>query len=134
MNSLGSYIYTFGRYRKVNPKNGLGELLVFLILTTLHFEKDLSLLHSAKCSVSTQLTYIQKIIQFNKGAISTIKGFTKQSLKSTKIPFYTWNMFSILEYFVISWNFWSLGYLATLVFSPLLVPICKFLQNQYRFV
>ena len=91
MNSLGSYIYTFGRYKKVNPKNGLGELLVFLILTTLHFEKDWSLLHSAKCSVSTQLTYIQKIIQFNKGAISTIKGFTKQSLKSTKIPFYTWN-------------------------------------------
>ena len=73
MNSLGSYIYTFGRYKKVNPKNGLGELLELLILTTLHFGKDLSLLHSAKCSVSTQLTYIQKIIQFNKGAISTIK-------------------------------------------------------------
>ena len=61
----------------MNPKNGLGELLELLILTTLHFGKDLSLLHSAKCSVSTQLTYIQKIIQFNKGAISTIKGFTK---------------------------------------------------------
>ena len=87
MNSLGSYIYTFGRYKKVNPKNGLGELLVLLILTTLHFEEDLSRL----CSVSTQLTYIQKIIQFNKGTISTIKGFTKQSLKCTKIPFYTWN-------------------------------------------
>ena len=91
MNSLGSYIYTFGRYKKVSPKHELGELLVFSILTTLHFEKDLSLLHSAKYSVSIQLTYIQKIIQFNKGAISTIKGFTKQSLKSTKIPFYTWN-------------------------------------------
>ena len=81
MNSLGSYIYTFGRYKKVNPKNELGELLVFLILTTLHF---------AKCSVSTQLTYIQNIIQFSKGAISTIKDFfTKQSLKIIKIPFYT---------------------------------------------
>ena len=90
MNSLGSYIYTFGRYKKVNPKNELGEPLVFSILTTLHFEKDLNLLHSAKCSVSTQLTYIQKI-QYSKGAISTIKDFTKQSLKITKIPFYTWN-------------------------------------------
>ena len=66
--------------QKGEHKNGLGELL---ILTSLHFEKDLSLLHSAKCSVSTQLTYIQKIIQFNKGAISTIKGLTKQSLKCT---------------------------------------------------
>ena len=80
MNSLGSCVYTFGRYKKVNLKNGLGELF---ILTSLHFGKDLSLLHSAKCSVSTQLTYIQKIIQFNKGAISTIKGLTKQSLKCT---------------------------------------------------
>ena len=60
MNSLGSCINTFGRYKKVNPKNELGELLIFLLLTTLHFEKDLNLLHSAKCSVSTQLTYIQK--------------------------------------------------------------------------
>ena len=72
MNSLGSYKYTFGRYKKVNPKNELGELLVFLILTTVHFEKNLNLLHSAKCSVSTQVTYIQKILQFSKGAISTI--------------------------------------------------------------
>ena len=67
MNSLDSCIYTFGRYKKVNPKNELDELLELLILTTL------SLLHSAKCSVSTQLSHIQKIIQFNKGAISTIK-------------------------------------------------------------
>ena len=72
----------------MNPKNELGELLVFLILTTLHFEKDLNLLHSAKCSVSTQLTYTQKIIQFSKGAISTIKDFfTKQSLKIIKNSF-----------------------------------------------
>ena len=91
MNSLSSYIYTFGRYKKVNPKNGLGELLELLILTTLHFGKDLSLLHSAKCSVSTQLTYIQKIIQFNKGAISTIKVLQSNILKCAKIPFYTWN-------------------------------------------
>ena len=84
------YIHIW-QVQKGEPKNGLGELLEFFILTTLHFEKNLSLLHSAKCSVSTQLTYIQKIIQFNKGAISTIKGFTKQSLKSTNIPFYTWN-------------------------------------------
>ena len=81
MNSLGSYIYTFGRYKKVNPKNGLGELLELLILTTLHFGKDLSLLHTAKCSVSTQLTYIQKIIQFNKGAISTIKVLQSNTFK-----------------------------------------------------
>ena len=84
------YIHIW-QVQKGEPKNELGELLVFSILTTLHFEKDLNLLHSAKCSVSTQLTYIQKIIQFNKGAISKIKDFTKQSLKSTKIPFYTWN-------------------------------------------
>ena len=80
MNSLGSYIYTFGKYKKVNPKNELGELLVFLILTTLYFERDLNLLHSAKCSVSTQLTYIQKIIQFSKGAISTIKDCLQRNL------------------------------------------------------
>ena len=79
MNSLGSYIYTFGRYKEVNPKNELGELLELLILTT--FGKDLSLLHSAKCSVSTQLTYIQKIIQFNKGAISTIKVLQSNTFK-----------------------------------------------------
>ena len=65
----------------MNPKNGLGELLELLILTTLHFGKDLSLLHSAKCSISTQLTYIQKIIQFNKGAISTIKVLQSNILK-----------------------------------------------------
>ena len=59
MNSLGSCINTFDGYKKVNPKNELGELLELLILTTLHFGKDLSLLHSAKCSVSTQLTYIK---------------------------------------------------------------------------
>ena len=63
----------------MNPKNELGELLVFLILTTLHFEKDLNLLHSAKCSVSTQLAYIQKI-QYSKGAISTIKDFLQSNL------------------------------------------------------
>ena len=53
------YIHIW-QVQKGEPKNELGELLVFLILTTLHFEKDLNLLHSAKCSVSTQLTYIQK--------------------------------------------------------------------------
>ena len=59
MNSLGSCINTFGRYKKVNPKNELGTLLTF---TFNHFVlwKDLNLLHSAKCSVSTQLTYMQK--------------------------------------------------------------------------
>ena len=75
-------------YKKVNPKNELGELLVFLILTTLHFEKDLNLLHSAKCSVSTQLTYIQKI-QYSKFSISTIKDSTRAIFKIIKIPFYT---------------------------------------------
>ena len=88
MNSLGSCINTFGRYKKVNLKNELGELLVFLILTTLHFEKDLNLLHSAKCSVSIQLTYIQKI-QYNKVSISTIKDSTRAIFKITSIPFYT---------------------------------------------
>ena len=131
MNSLGSCIYTFGRYKKVNPKNELGELLVFLILTTLHFEKDLNLLHSAKCSVSTQLTYIQTNTvqqgcnQYNQGFLQ------RQFLKILKYLFTLGiEYFSTLEYFVIFWNFWPLGYLATLVFSPLLVPICKFLQNQ----
>ena len=75
----------------MNPKNELGELLVFLILTTLHFEKDLNLLHSAKCSVSTQLTYIQKNTvqqgcnQYNQECLQG------QSLTLTKIPLYTWN-------------------------------------------
>ena len=91
MNSLGLCIYTFGRYKKVNPKNELGELLVFLILTTLHFEKDLNLLHPAKCSVSTQLTYIQKNT-VQQGCNQYNQGFLQgQSLKITKIPFYTWN-------------------------------------------
>ena len=63
--------------QKVNPKNELGELLVFLVLTTLHFEKDLNLLHSAKYSVSTQLTYIQKNTvqqgcnQYNQGLLQS---------------------------------------------------------------
>ena len=64
----------------MNPKNGLGELLELLILTTLHFEKDLSLLHSAKCSVSTQLTYIQKII-VKQGCNQYNQGFTQQYFK-----------------------------------------------------
>ena len=77
MYELIRFIYIpIWQVQKGEPKNELGELLVFLVLTTLHFEKDLNLLHSAKCSVSTQLTYIQKI-QYNKGAISTIKDFYK---------------------------------------------------------
>ena len=66
MNSLGSCINTFGRYKKVNPKNDLGELLIFLLLTTSHFRKDLNLLHSAKCSVSTQHTVQQGLYQYNQ--------------------------------------------------------------------
>ena len=75
----------------MNAKNDLGELLVFLVLTTLHFEKDLNLLHSAKCSVSTQLTYIQK--KYSTTRVQSVQSriFRKQSLKITKIPFYTWN-------------------------------------------
>ena len=134
MNSLGSCINTFGRYKKVNPKNELGELLVFLLLTTLHFEKDLNLLHSAKCSVSTQLTYIQKYstTRFQSVQSKILQG---QSIKLLKYLFTLGiEYFSTLKYFVIFWDFWSFGYPATLVFSPLLVPICKFLQNQDRFV
>ena len=59
MNSLGSCINTFGRYKKGNSKRELGILLIF-DLVTLHYEKYLNLSHSAKCSVGTQLTYIQK--------------------------------------------------------------------------
>ena len=33
------------------------------------------------CDISTQLTYIQKIIQFNKGAISTIKVLQSNTFK-----------------------------------------------------
>ena len=40
----------------------------------------------------------------------------------------------ILKYFVIFWIFRLLDILPLLVFLPLLVPICKFLQNQDRFV
>ena len=60
MNSLGSCISTFSRYRKGNPKTELGTLLIF---TFDHFAlwKYLNLSHSAKCSVSTQ--YIQNTIQ-----------------------------------------------------------------------
>ena len=61
MYELIRFMYKYiWQVQKGEPKNELGELLELLILTTLHFEKDLSLLHSAKCSVSTQLTYIQK--------------------------------------------------------------------------
>ena len=135
MNSLGSCISTFGRYKKVNPKNELGELLVFLLLTTLHFEKDLNLLHSAKCSVSTQLTYIQK--KYSKTRFQSVQSKILQG-QSLKLLEYLFTLrieyFSTLKYFVIFWDFWSFGYLATLVFSQLLVPICKFLQNQDRCV
>ena len=86
MNSLGSCINTFGRYKKVNPKNELGELLIFLLLTTLHFGKDLNLLYSAKCSVSTQLTYIQKYstTRFQSVQSRVLQG---QSLKLLKYLF-----------------------------------------------
>ena len=65
----------------MNPKNGHGELLELLILTTLHFGKDLNLLHSAKCSVSTQLTYIQKNNTVQQGCNQYNQGFTKQYFK-----------------------------------------------------
>ena len=128
------YIHIW-QVQKGEPKNELGELLIFLILTTLHFEKDLNLLHSAKCSVSTQLTYIQKNT-VQQGCNQYNQGFLQgQSLKLLKYLFtLRIEYFSTLEYFVIFWDFWPLGYLATLVLSPLLVPICKFLQNQDRSV
>ena len=120
MNSLGSYIYTFGRYKKVNPKNEPGEFLVFLILTTLHFEKDLNLLHSAKCSVSTQLTYIQKIIQFSKGAISTIKEFYKAIFKMhlntflhLELNFFNSRIFCNFLGFLVSWISCHFGFFTT---------------------
>ena len=132
MNSLGSCINTFGRYKKVNSKHELGELLIFLLLTTLYFEKDLNLLHSAKCSVSTQLTYIQKYstTRFQSVQSRILQG---QSLELLKYLFtLRIEYFANSEIFCNFLDFWSFGYLATLVFSPSLVPICKFLQNQDR--
>ena len=58
MNSSGSCINTFGRYRKVRPENELGTHFKIFDLTTLDFEKYLNLSHSAKCFVSTHLTFI----------------------------------------------------------------------------
>ena len=74
-------------------------------------------------------------IQYSKVSISTIKDFTRAIFKIIKYLFTLGIEYLLtLKYFVIFWDFWSFGYLATLVFSPLLVPICKFLQNQDRFV
>ena len=90
---------------------------LFLLLTTLHFGKDLNFLHSAKCSVSKQLTYIQKI-QYNKVSISTIKSSTRAIFKITKNTFLhlKLNTLPILKYFVIFGFLDFFGYLATLVF------------------
>ena len=130
MNSLGSCINTYGRYKKVNPKNELGELLVFLLLTTLHFEKDLNLLHSAKCSVSTQLTYIQKYstTRFQSVQSKILQG---QSLKLLKYLFTLGiEYFSTLKYFVIFWDFWSFGYLATLLFHHFWYQLANFYKTK----
>ena len=100
MNSLRSYINTFGRYRKVKPINELGTLLIFDLLT-LHFEKYLNLSHSTKCSVSTQLTCIQKL-QYNKVSISTTRtGFevTENNLSTLKTDnFAKFMIFAILDF------------------------------------
>ena len=132
MNSLGSCINTFDRYRKGNPKNELGTPLIF-DLTTLYFEKYLNLSHSAKCSVSTQLTYIQKI-QYNKVSISTTRTnseITKNSLSTLKNDnFANSVILAILEFFL----FRLFGYLATLGFSfTILVPLCKFYKTNTDF-
>ena len=131
MSSLGSCIYTFGRYKKVNSKNGLGELL---ILTTLHLGKDWSLLYSAKCSVSTQLTYIQKNNTIQQECNQYNQGFNKAIFKMHLYTFLHLELIpgifcDFLE-FLVSWISCQFSFF----FSPLLVPICKFLQNQYRFV
>ena len=81
MNSLGSCINTFDRYKKVNSKNELDELLVLLLL------KDLHLLHSVKCSVSTQLTYIQNI-QYSKVQSVQSRILQGQSVKLLKYLFF----------------------------------------------
>ena len=105
MNSLGSCINTFGRYKKVNPKNELGELLIFLLLTTLHFGKDLNLLQSAKCSVSTQLTYIQ-----NKYSITSFQSVQSGILQGQSLKLLKYLL--TLEYFVNSEIFCNfLGFL-----------------------
>ena len=132
MNSLGSCINKFGRYRKVKPKNELGTLLIF-DLTTLHFEKYLNLSHSAKCSVNTQLTCVQKI-QYNKVSISTTRinrsrtDFKVKYLFTLKTDnFANFVIFEILDFFLDFWVSCHFGFLL------LLVPLCKFYKTNTDF-
>ena len=132
MNSLGSGINTFGRYKNVNPKNELGTLLIF---TFNHFVflKGLNLLHSTKCSVSTQLTCLQKI-QYNKVSISTTRSMSIQGDTKVKTLFTlkTGNFANFMVFAVLeSSDFWISCHFGFLL---LLVPLCKFLQNQHWFV
>ena len=77
------YKHIYSRYKKVNPKNELGEIL---LLTTLHFGKDLNLLHSTKCSISTQLHTYKKYstTRFQSVQSRILQG---QSLKLLKYLF-----------------------------------------------
>ena len=128
MNSLASCINIFGRYKKVNPKNELGTLLIFTFNNFILW-KGLNLLHSAKCAVSTQLTYMQKI-QYNKVLISTtrlmsVQGGTKvKTLFTPKTSnFANFMVFAILEFS----DFWISCHFGFLL---LLVPLCKFYKTN----
>ena len=129
MNSLGSCINTFGRYRKGNQKNELGTLLTF-DLTTLYFKKYLNLSHSSKCSVSTQLTYIQQI-QYNKVSISTIR--TNSAITTNSLSTLRNDNFANSVILAIPDLFRLFGYLATFGGFFSLVPLCKFYKTNTDF-
>ena len=115
--------------QKGKTKNKLGKPLIF-DLTTLHFDKYMNLSHSAKCSVSTQLTYIQKI-QYNKVSISTTRtGFeiNENNFSILKTDnFANFMILAILDFLDF------LDILPLCFFLLLLVPLCKFYKTNTDF-
>ena len=134
MNSLGSCLSTFGRYRKGNPKMNLVQFW-FLLLTTLHFESiwTFHTLPNAQLVYSTYKNTISisttRSVRYNRVFdqihLVTLKNDANTFLHLKLIILLTWWFLQILVFFQTS------GYLATLVFLQLLVPL-QILQNQHR--
>ena len=99
--------------QKGESKNELGTLLIFTFNDFVLW-KGLNLLHSAKCSVSTQLTYIPKI-QYNKvQSVQQGKLQYKGVLRSRLFLHLKLATLPIL-WFLQFLNLQTFGYLATLV-------------------
>ena len=79
----------------------------------LHFKKYLNLSHSVKCSVSTQLTYMQKI-QYNKASISTTRTnfeITENSLSTLKNDNFASSVIFAIPDFLDFWVSCHFGFL-----------------------